>query len=440
MRLLILYHAGFTYTPAIFHYLDAFRQHSLHKVEFFNVDQHYREPLDFSNYDCVFINFCVASVARVPEPPRFLRKLVLALWNYSGLKIAAVQDEYDFTNRVKRFFRDIQADAILTNVPLDRVRQVYPEPEFSGVHFETVATAYLSEDLFQTQALPLAKRDIPLGYRGRELPYRLGDLAWHKSEVGRRLKVACLDRGIECDIEVDEKSRFHGDDWLNFVRRCRVMLGTQSGANVFDYDGSLHERIKARYLSSPGLRYEDVRDEVLAHDVGFDMGQVSARIFEAAASRTALALVRGFYSGVVEPDEHYVPIEPDYSNIDQVLDRVQDVNAMQEMADRAYAYVVGNLENRYSSLVERVDRIVYNASRTGHAQSVGGLTVTRCPLGTDPYLNERLREARQDARDYAQNYRDLVSEIGERRAEVVPYHDGTFRILKNGGTHTPPSH
>ena len=170
MRFLILYHAGFTYTTAIFHYLDAFRRHSLHEIEFFNIDQP-RSEIDFSGYDCLFLNFCVASVARVNPPPYFTR-LLPALRRFDGLKIAAVQDEYDFTDRVKAFLFDIHADVVLTNVPQEAVETVYREPWFRDVRFETVQTAYLSDELVAAEQtpVPLAERPIPLGYRGRDLP------------------------------------------------------------------------------------------------------------------------------------------------------------------------------------------------------------------------------------------------------------------------------
>src|SRR4051812_40765976 len=115
MRLLVVYHAGFTYTPAILHYLDAIRQHSAHQVEFFNIDERYDGGVpDFSAYDALFVNFCVASFAR-SEPSSLPPPLVEGLRRYRGLKIAAVQDEYDFTDFVKRFFADIGVDAVLTN-------------------------------------------------------------------------------------------------------------------------------------------------------------------------------------------------------------------------------------------------------------------------------------------------------------------------------------
>lgn len=432
MRLLICYHAGFTYTPTIFHYLDAFRQHSLNKVEYFNIDQS-GTGIDFSDYDCVFVNFCVSSVARIKPPPYFTR-LLPALCRYRGVKVATVQDEYDFTDRIKAFFAEVGFDIILTNVPKEAIRVIYHEPWFDDVCFDVVQTAYLDESVIADGrgVLPLAERPIPLGYRGRELPYRLGDLGWHKSEVGHRFKTACAARGIDCDIEVDEKSRFQGEDWLDFVRSCRVMLGTPSGANVFDFDGSLHEAMVRRYRSRPGLKYEDVRDEVAAHAVGFDMGQVSARIFEAVASSTALALVRGSYSGVIEPDEHYVPIEPDYSNIDQVLDRILDVPAMQAMAARAYAHVVSDPSNYYAGFVERIDRLIAGlVTGSPPAPRIGpGVPVTVSPLGIDPYLIGKLSEARRELSAADARLAEVMKLAAEGRLEVVKHPDGTYRVLK----------
>jgi hypothetical protein len=432
MRVLILYHAGFTFTPTVFHYLDAFRRHSQHQIEYFNIDQHGTAGTDFSAYDCLFVNFCVSSVARIKPPPYF-RMLLPSLCRYRGLKIASVQDEYDFTDRIKGFFAAVEFDVILTNVPEDAVRIVYPEPWFNNTHFETVRTAYLDEGVIAAgrDALPLADRPIPLGYRGRELPYRLGDLGWHKSEVGRRFKAACEARGIGCDIAVDEKSRFHGDAWLDFVRNCRVMLGTPSGANVFDVDGSLHEAMVRQYKARPGLRYEDVRDEVSARAVSFDMGQVSARIFEAVASRTALALVRGNYSGVLEPDEHYVPIEPDYSNVDQALDRVLDIDAMQEMVKRAYVRVIADRANKYPGFVDRIDRLITSlASADLSTEAAAALPVTDCPVGTDPYLLEKLAEARHELKMADERMIEVARLVAENRLDVIAHPDGTYRMLK----------
>lgn len=434
MRVLILYHAGYTYTPTIQHYLTAFKRHSIHSVEYFNVDQSYG-GLDFSGYDVVYVNFCIASagIARV-KPPKFMYPLIAALRRYSGLKIVAAQDEYDFTNKLKEFLVSIRTDVLLTCVPQVYVREIYPEPELAGVKFRTVQTAYLADDLLEVNPadiLPLADRAIHLGYRGRNLPYRLGDLGWHKSEVGVQFKRACVEAGVVHDIEVAEEKRFVGDDWLRFVRQCRVMLGSPSGANIFDLDGALHERMTALYRATPGLMYEDVRDEISAYETGRDMGQVSARIFEAVAQGTALALVRGNYSGVLEPDEHYVPIETDYSNVGQVLDRILDVPAMQAMADRAYQHVVNNSRNRFSDMVAGFDRLINENIRPVSHSGVRLSRVTTAPLGCDLYLMEQIIELRTEYRFLADRFYELLKLSAENQLEVIAHPDGTYRMLKH---------
>ena len=430
MRLLVLYHAGFTFTPTIQHYLEAFRQSSVCQVvDYFNVDQ--PDPcIEFAYYDAVFVNFCVTSLARLEKPPKFWLTLIGALAGFHGIKIAAVQDEYDQTDAVKAFFLTIGLDIVLTNVPAEWVRRVYSEPGFDQVEFLSVRTAYLCACDDQPVITPLAERPIPLGYRGRELPWRFGDLGWHKAEVGRQFRRACERRDIRCDIAVDEDSRFQSDAWLQFVSRCRVMLGTPSGSNIFDFDGSLARRLAARFRENPKLRYDEVRDEVLAHDVGVDMGQVSARIFEAVSRGTALALIRGSYSKVIEPDEHYVPIEPDYSNVDEVLDRILDVPAMQAMAERAFAHVMADPANRYEALIDTLmPRATGGRVQDSPGQACRTLPVTAFPLGTDPYLVEQLFATHRELKAREADLRKFIQAAAEGRLEVVKTDASTYRVL-----------
>jgi hypothetical protein len=438
MRLLVLYHAGYSYTPTIRHYLEAFGRYSTCEVAYSNVDQ--PECIDLAYFDAVLVNFCVTSMVRFPERlPEFFPPLAAALAGFKGVKLAAVQDDYDFTNRVIEFLAQIGADIVLTPVPAEGIPVVYRELA-NRMHFETVRTAYLVPGLIERghSLPPLAERPISLGYRGRELPYRLGDLAWHKAEVGRQFKWACSRRHVACDIAIDEGSRFLGDAWLDFVARCRVMLGSPSGANVFDFDGSLHKRLVALYR--PGLRYGEVRDEILAHAVPFDMGQVSARIYEAVAFGTALALVRGNYSGVLEPDEHYVPIEPDYSNVDQVLERILDIPAMEAMAERALTHVTGDLRNHYSDFVGRIDDLILARCHLGGGVAHGQgprPAVTDHLLGTDPYLIRQLFETRRALAESEANRREFLQLAAERRLEVVRTGERTYQVLHRAEARSP---
>ena len=53
----------------------------------------------------------------------------------------------------------------------------------------------------------------------------------------------CAARGIPHDIAMDDASRIYGDAWYKFLGSSRTMLGSESGSNVFDFDGDLEEEI-----------------------------------------------------------------------------------------------------------------------------------------------------------------------------------------------------
>ena len=87
---------------------------------------------------------------------------------------------------------------------------------------------------------PLADRPIVVGYRGRDIGAYFGRLAFLKYEIGRKLKEVCIDSGRSpTTLPMDEESRIYGNRWFDFIGSCRVMLGTESASNVFDWDGSI---------------------------------------------------------------------------------------------------------------------------------------------------------------------------------------------------------
>jgi hypothetical protein len=137
------------------------------------------------------------------------------------------------------------------------------------------------------------------------------------------------------------------------------MLGSESGSNVFDFEG----RIKARYdaLSAErgrAVSYQDFAPEVEGIERQFDMGQISPRVFECAAMMTPMIMYRGRYSGIVRPDEHYICLEKDFSNIDAVLARLKDLEALQSLSERAHKLLVASGDYGYASFGRLIEDVV----------------------------------------------------------------------------------
>jgi hypothetical protein len=76
-----------------------------------------------------------------------------------------------------------------------------------------------------------------------------------------------------------------------------------------------------------------------------------------------MILFTGRYSGLIEPDEHYIELKKDFSNIDSVLSRLDDLASLEAMADRAYDRLVGSGDFSYQQFVELIDRTILRKAR-----------------------------------------------------------------------------
>lgn len=275
---------------------------------------------------------------------------------YDGLKILFVQDEYDSTATIWQSIRRAGVHLVMSVVPPAGIAYVYPPERVPGVEVISTLTGFVPDGLDLARfALPMARRELRIAYRGRALPYRYGSLGREKIEIGLRMKAEAAQRGVSADIELSEDKRIYGEDWYRFLGSARGMLATESGSNVFDFDGALH----ATEAAAEGQSFEQFFAEHLAHREGhIEMNQISPKVFEAISLRTALVCFEGGYSGVIQPDVHFIPLKKDFSNVEEVLAKLEDVPALEAMTERAYHDVIESGRYSYPAFVERFDRIV----------------------------------------------------------------------------------
>jgi hypothetical protein len=183
-----------------------------------------------------------------------------------------------------------------------------------------------------------------------------GRLGFEKHEIGRRMQEICAARGVPHDIAMDNASRIYGDAWFEFLGSSRTMLGSESGSNAFDFDGHLEEAINAFAAQQGGPpTYPEFKDTLDPLEAPFDVGQISPRIFECAAMMTPMILFRGRYSHAIEADVHYIPLEKDFSNVEGILARLDDLEYLQGFADRAYRQLVQSGAYGYRSLARPLE-------------------------------------------------------------------------------------
>ena len=344
LKVLVAYSMETSHISTTEDYLWALKRHTAFDVSYVHVTHEAALSFDINAFDVVLQNYC----ARLCFDGHVSESYLNALRDFTGLKLLAVQDEYDRTNVLKQAIRDLGFHVVLTCVPQGSIEAVYPQREFPNVEFVSVFSGYVPDEAPASANPPsLEDRPIVIGYRGRDIGGRYGLLAYEKYEMGRRFKEICESRGITSDIAVDEQSRIYGPAWFDFIGSCRVMLGTESGSNVFDFDGTLERQYREMSVERGGkIGYEEFLPIVSSLERKIPMAQVSPRIFECTIMRTPMILFRGGYSGIIEPDKHYIPLEKDFSNINSVLARAQCLHDLEAIANRAYDDLI--VSDRYS--------------------------------------------------------------------------------------------
>src|SRR6185312_7510928 len=211
---------------------------------------------------------------------------------------------------------------------------------------QQVLTGYVSPEM--RGGFPAHKRDIQLGYRGSIQPLAFGRLGYEKRGIGYDMaKAVSAVPGIRFDISSRWEDRLSGDEWESFLGRSGVVLGVESGSNIFDFDGSVarwcgeYERQHKDEDATSLAYYRTAHDEFLhAFEDNVNYAQIAPRHFEAAAAGTAQMLYEGEYSGIFVPGRHYFPLRRDLANVDAAIDFIRDDAAQRLMAERSYEEII----------------------------------------------------------------------------------------------------
>ena len=361
LNVALLFDPASCHVGTIEEHLRAFQRFSSHDVTFLPATNLWGVSsaietvgaIDFSIFDVVIVHYSI----RVSRPHHLVENLAAALESFRGLKVLFIQDEYESIECARSWMDRLNFDLVYTCVPLDQREDVYPAYRFPGTDFRPTLTGYVPEargmDRFVT---PLGARRTAIAYRGRKLPEIYGQLGHEKYLIGTEIKRLADAIGLPVDISCEAEARIYGEEWYRFLGSARATLGTESGSNVFDVDGSLGAQIDRLKAGDPTMPFGEIWKAVLAeHDGKIRMNQISPKIFEAIRLRTALILFEGDYSGVVKPDLHYIPLRKDFANFDEVVSKLLDDGLVREMTDRAYADVILSGKYSYQHFIEGVD-------------------------------------------------------------------------------------
>jgi hypothetical protein len=346
MKILIVYYQVRKFDRnTIDEHLYAFGRYSGEECHYLNVFFGIPRYITLIPFDLVIYHYTFTSL-KWDGSPRFSAYLdrYSNLKKLSGYKVAIPQDEYVNSIPTCEYFSGFGIKTVFTCLSPSDYQKVYPQ-ELSGLdHYITVLTGYIDErslDEVSRFRKPHHDRGIDIGYRARKLPFWLGRHGMIKWQLTEKFQEACRGMGLKADLSNDYRDVFVGKDWYFFLSNCRVVLGCEGGASLHDPDGSIRACVESYAAEKPDASFEDVEKKCFKGlDGNLRLFAISPRHFEACITKTCQALVEGDYAGIFKPGIHYIEIKKDWSNIEEVIRTIRDIDLCEKMAEQAYRDIV----------------------------------------------------------------------------------------------------
>jgi hypothetical protein len=361
MNVLVVYFYTRPYPPrqSLRDHLESFRRYSTDRCFYWNAAcWPFPRLASLVRFDLIVFHTsflsCRWNRARFARLKQWLRPLA----RNSAVKIALPQDEFIHTDLLNEFVDEFAIDHVFSVAPESEFARIYPRIDRRRTAFHTVLCGYLDDSTLGTiESLsdPQPPRTIDIGYRSWDVPAWLGRHGLLKTRIARRVDAAAPQRRLVTDISMDQADTIYGNDWYRFLLRCKYTVGAESGASVLDTDGAIKRRTEEFVARHPHASFDEIERACFpGQDGQFNYAAVAPRHLEACATRTCQVLVRGQYSGILEPGRHYLEVEPDFSNLDEVLDVVRDDQRRLPIVERAHADLVASGKYTYRSFVQTV--------------------------------------------------------------------------------------
>ncbi len=268
---------------------------------------------------------------------------VLPFKNSKAIKAVMPQDEYMGSKSIVHFVNNLNIDIVFSVSPETEWAQLYEGVDFEKVKFYKVLTGYLDDKGIETinGFLKTTKKDIDIGYRARNLPQWLGRHGYMKTIIADVFNKSIKKFKLNTDISTNPKDTFMGLGWYKFMVRCKYMIGVEGGATIHDPDGSIAIKGTEYLKQHPNCTFEEIEEACFPGlDGKLQLIAISPRNLESCATKTCQILVESTYNGILKPWVHYIPIKKDFSNVDEVLELVQNDTKREEIVNNAYRDIV----------------------------------------------------------------------------------------------------
>ena len=364
MRILVLWRqADVNIRKTIIDHVSCFQRYDVENEYFyFNIyNGRFAEDygwIEESMFDAVIFHYSAIALRGFEGYWEDFLRLMITIWrNYPCKKILIPQDDYTDTERIWDLALGIKADIIYTIIRECDHPVLYPKSKLGNIVIKTVLTGYVEETYIDMLCLKRHRdRKYDVVYRARKLPYEFGRHGQLKYELSLFFQEQLEDFDFICDLDNtnDDAGALLGDNWFDFLASSRIVIGCLGGSGLADVTGEYGRKTRAYLALHSQAAYEEVKAACFPDAEENLTGMISPRIFDAAITKTCQVLVGEDYQGILRPDIDYIVLDSSFSNVDAVIEKMQDIEYCEKIANNCYEHVVTSHSYTYKKFAKRI--------------------------------------------------------------------------------------
>lgn len=278
-------------------------------------------------------------------------------------KIAIPQDEMDHAGLLDDWLFEWEVDTIFS-VHYKPDGPLYPRARARAAIINCLP-GYINEDsakLYAPQLKKYNQRPLDIAYRANNLPYWYGSHAQLKHKIAVEVQKRAETHKLRVDISTSINDVIEGDKWLDFLASTRCAIGGEGGRTALDIGGELRARVAALLLDNPQATFEQISKHMPPGWDDYHFLTITPRHLEAVITKTCQILIQGDYRGILEAGKHYIPIKPDFSDLDRALGLVHRQEFCESIAERAYEDIYLSGKYSYRAFADLIETAFYKSS------------------------------------------------------------------------------
>lgn len=364
--LLIYRHPPNQNAPTILEHVESFEKYSSYTIIKINSEFGFPIGLELYNFRVIILHYSLFGSYPFSISEKFLDFISESTKSF---KIAFFQDEYQYCQERYKIINRLGIDLIYSLLNAEYFNKIYLT-NTNVREVKNTLTGYVCDSLVdkgKKYSKTFKDRSIDVGYRARNLPYHYGRGAREKAEIADKFIDAVKVKAshLKLDISTKEQDRIYGNNWYKFISNCKFMLGVMAGTSIFDINGHIKKLVENYLKKHPNSSFEDVESSILLlYEEKINYRTISPRIFECSALRTCMILYRDTYQGIVNPYEHYIPLNKDFSNIDSVFEKMMDQRYVNKLLDRSYIDLIESNKYHYRKFIKEIDNKLHSLGCT----------------------------------------------------------------------------